>query len=365
MFAWIKTHPLYDVLLAIGLFIVFYLVARGSSGSSGGGGGGGGVTYVQSGPSDAVQTAQLAASAQQSHDQASLSALATQTQAELSLGQSAVAEKAIEATLGAGVANRQIEGQVALGQFGAQVSQNIAEAQAEAQVQMNADAIAGQVAVAGYSAQTQIQTNKENNATQRAIAAANLAGFEYQIDGSVKMNDSNNAAVVARDQIAADTTTALGGYQRDVNLAGIGAQENVNLAGIQAGVTTAGYQQNVDLAQIAAGVTTAGYAKDVSIANTNAASAAYSQYLDVAGGLATQQESDQYNESQYQTSSWMNYVTQLTQLKAYGKDISGLPGTGVTPQQLSAAQPGNTSAAQISAWGSFLGGVAKAATAFV
>lgn len=352
MLEWIKTHPLYDVLIGGALFVVFYLIFRSGSGSAAASSGSGGVTYVQSGPSDAVQTASIAASAQQSQTQAALTANAQNVQAQFQLGTAALDEKAIEAQLGSQVSLAQTAAAASVANYGASVQQNIAESQAAAQVQMNADAINGQVAVAGYSAATTIQTTHDNNLTQQAIAQAQLQGWQSQIAAGVAQNQSNNDAAVATANINANATTAIAGINAGVQTAGIDATKAVNLANIEA-------NQNVNLANINAGQT-------VDLANINAGVQVagiqgnlYSQYLQTAGSLATQQESDAFNESQYQTSVQQQYLTQLTQLKAYNKDISGLPGTGVTQGEISAAQPGNTTGGILAGIGSLIAGVGK------
>lgn len=260
----LKEHPLYAVLGGVALFVLIrsVLIRSVSGGTSGGG-----VQYIQSGPSDAVQAASIAASAQQSQAQAALNANAQTTQAQYALGIAGLNEKQITelaqtsaavdvahaqfdastqaAIAQENVAKAQVAGAVALAQTQTAGQVSVANTAAATQAQISHDQISGQVAIAGINETGAAHIADVNNATAQAQTAATLAAWNDQINAAAIANNNATAIAINHDNQAKDlalhtldTQTRLvqiaagvTNHSTDANLAaalaGISATENI------------------------------------------------------------------------------------------------------------------------------------------
>lgn len=249
MLDWIKKHPYITGSLAIGL-VILYIILRGNSSSS--------PQVVQTGPSDALQAADLQAQVQQQAIQTGAAAQSQQLDAALAAKQidaatalaqqssnQQVALKQLEdqtqiQTLAADIQKQQITAQqdVATQSINAQLQEaqfasiddvtktqaaiSIAGIQSAAQVSLGEAQINGQVQIAGLQADVaklsitdQLAGLKDTNATQ-----INLA----QISSDLQKFLSNNATGLATLQ----TTDAYNlGYQKNSNDLALGLDQDL------------------------------------------------------------------------------------------------------------------------------------------
>lgn len=203
MIVWIKEHPYLSGTLVLLLVVLFFLFRRGASQSTSGVTAGG--QYI---PSDAVQTAQLAAGVQSQQTQAASILQTNEINA-------ALAAKELEAQTAVTVAGLQSHVQL----------QNIITSGEVAQGNTNAELTA---ALAATGAQVRIADMAYSSENYKAGVAGHVA--EEQSANALESTRSTNAAAV---QIA--------GIQGDVTKYGIDAATLTELARTAAGVTVAGY----------------------------------------------------------------------------------------------------------------------------
>lgn len=203
MIVWIKEHPYLSGTLVLLLVVLFFLFRRGASQTTSGVTAGG--QYI---PSDAVQTAQLAAGVQSQQTQATSILQTNEINA-------ALAAKELEAQTAVTVAGLQSHVQL----------QDIITSGEVAQGTTNAELTA---ALAATGAQVQIAGMAYSSENYKAGVAGQVA--EEQSANALESTRSTNAAAV---QIA--------GIQGDVTKYGIDAATLAELARTAAGVTVAGY----------------------------------------------------------------------------------------------------------------------------
>lgn len=230
MLDWVKNHPYLSGSLVVGL-IVMYIVLRNTGSST--------PQVVQSGPSEALQAANLQAQTIQDQTQAAVNAQGSQLNA-------ALAAKSIDAAIAA--AQNQSQEKVALTQLGdqadvqklsIQAQQDIANEQTNAILQKSQfDAITADKTVAG-----QIAIAQAGYAAQQSIATAQING-QVQIAGI--QADVSKLAIT--DQLAALLDT----NKTSIGLASIGAGRDVNLATINATLQSHLSDNNVALGTIIA-----------------------------------------------------------------------------------------------------------------
>lgn len=183
-----KGKPIYWIIGAIVIFVIFYKIASGPSASSKAASTSGGVTTINTGPSDA----QIAAAA-------GISAAQIQANAQVAGAQLAfAAQKDANA---AGVAVSQLEAQAHM--YDTAMSADTAKFLAAQE---------GQIAMAGITAQQNIafSNNEYSFATARVAAETSLAMTKIQAD--MVNNGYATQLAMAKDQNA--TTIALGEQQR-------------------------------------------------------------------------------------------------------------------------------------------------------
>lgn len=234
----IKKHPY--LVGGLVFLVVIYFVLRGKGSSSSGGS----TTVVQSGPSDSVQAAQIAAGA-------NIQALNAATDQQANGLAAALAGKQLDDTVAlqtAGYArdvalqNTYSQTQIAMGQFGSAVS--VAQAQADAGVAVASIGANRDVAVAGTQAQVQAagiqyayKTQQDIDATASYItdsnnytSRVNTAGNAYR---DITVNQSNNDAAVATAKTYTGGAVDISKIQAGVATHGIDAETAIELSGQQ------------------------------------------------------------------------------------------------------------------------------------
>jgi hypothetical protein len=237
--AWASEHKAVAIGGAIVLFGGFWLLMRPAAQSAGAA-----VQYVQSGPSDAVQEAQIAASASQASTQAAAYASAQQTQAQYATALAQLHSSDFQTQIAGNVAEYHdastltgteagIQGQVDLADYASQV--------AEGQT-------AAQVTIAQSANQTQEDINQQNQQTQQLQISSQADSYREQLAADTTINLQNTtlqarladtAAGVINNQTASTTAINLAGIGagRDVSLANIGANRDISLANTAGAVT--------------------------------------------------------------------------------------------------------------------------------
>jgi hypothetical protein len=339
---WIKTHPLYDVLIAVGLFLVVYLL------SSSGGSSGGATQVVQAGPSDAVQEAAIAASAQQASAQSALSAATITSQnqladdeakyqAEIDLGvtQGNVAEYTALQSAQAQVAQTQLQSSVAAKQ--ADDALQLGTAQTAGQVSIANTQTAGQVSIANTAALTQAQIAAIQNSGQVAINQQNQRTQQTQIQAS---------ANALKEQLDADTS---------INHDNVGLQES--LAGTAAGVINnqTSASASVSNNQIAAQLAAINIAAGVTNHTTDAQAGIENNAINTAGAVSLAQipldtlaQNEQYD---VETNYLQHVATGL------------IPSGSTTVAEVKASQSGNTIGGVLSGVAGIIGNIGKSVAA--
>jgi hypothetical protein len=240
---WAGQHKAVAIGGAIVLFGGFWLLMRPSAAQSAGAA----VQYVQSGPSDAVQEAQIAASANVSATNAAAYSAAQQTQAQYATAVAQLTAQNYQTGIAGNVAEYQaatsltgteagVQGQVDLADYASQV--------AEAQT-------AGQVTIAQTADQTQADINQQNQQTQQLQISSQARSYQAQLEADQAENLQNTtlqarladtAASVVNDQTASTTAIQLAGINTagTVSLANIGANRDISLANTAGAVQVAG-----------------------------------------------------------------------------------------------------------------------------
>lgn len=336
MMEWIQEHPYLSGGLVLSLLVLYLLLRRS----------GGGTSVVSTGPSEALQAANLQAQTQQAGISAAANA---QTQ-----------------TLQAALAAKQID---------AQVTQNAIDAT----TQQASIAAAMNLGIAKLSADAQ-------------LSAIDIGA---QRDITVSGQQSDAAKYIASVTADAQTKIAEGAYARDISVAGIGAARDVSVAGIQSTTLQAQYaaalatQKDIDatslginrdnwsgaaaLASIQAGVDMHISDNNTGVANNyiNTQGAVQLADLTFAHDIQSQSIGAQFQlQSQNQSSFWASVMgndrwgngnQQVAALSA----IVGQPAIGVAASSASAVQAQATASNWSAFWGGLFGtaqkGIAAAA----
>ena len=193
MLDWIKEHPYLAGGLTLGL-IVFYFVYRSVAASSG--------TATQTvayggAPSDAVQTAQLAAGVAGQQTQAAADAQSQSLQAQLA---------ALQLQTGGQVQIAQLQQQAAL--QNTLTSGQVASQQSSDQLTAALAATGGASHIADVNAMAATQINSGNNATSIALAGIQAPLSMAQIQASLQAQINQNGAAVSIAQ-AGDTAQVM------------------------------------------------------------------------------------------------------------------------------------------------------------
>lgn len=322
--AFLKEHPVPAVLGSIVLFILIYSsLSKGGSSSAPAS-----VSYVpvNTGPSDAVQEAAIAASSQQYQVNAAAQASANQINGQVQLGTLQSELGAITALTSAKSTDLQTStaGDVAMQQLTTQ--SNIADTAAN-----------DQVAIGALAASTQTAINLQNQQTQQ---------LQISTAGNIATQQLNGNITEQQAYLNAENSQFAGNVGLQESLAGTAASVLNN----QTGATLA-----VQLANIGNATNTT---------NLNAALA--SQGLDVEQTLGSmsiagdvQNNSQVNNNVNTQILSQAGYLQNLVNLTGLGKNISGLPGVGQTTQNVSAANPNNTTSSIIASIAKLAGGIGQ------
>lgn len=307
MLEWVKEHPYITGSLLVGV-IVLYIVLRNSGTAAQS------TQVVQSGPSDALQAADLQAQVQQQGIQAASNAQTDQLNAALAAksidaavstaqtqAQKDVASQQITAQQD--VATQQINAQLQESQFGAISADKVTAAQvaiagiqAGAQQSVAEAQINGQVQIAGIQADVQklgitdqlaalLDTNKTNIglATIGANQAISLATINATLESHVSDNQTNLGELQSNNSLAA--TLAQYNAAMNINQQNVTAQEYEANLGFQLGTTqsnnalTALLSNNttsLNIATINAGVQTHGI---------DALSAVYNNLINTQGQI--------------------------------------------------------------------------------
>lgn len=330
---WVGKHKWWLAGGAAVFVVLYYLFS--SSGSSGAAASGG-VQYVQTGPSDAVQTAAIAQGTQLALAQAQATVAAQGTQAQFSYGLASLKSSDYQTSVAGSVASEQ-----------AQLNAGVATHTSDTNLAATAAGISGQVQVAGFQADTTRYVTQQNDIVQSQQIQANSSMFSAQLASDTARKASDNAAAVSLAKINGDVQYGLSANNANVALGQINAA-----AGVQNNqIDTAGrvaYTDIVSKAQLAttqsnnaldAYKTGSADALAANLANTAAATTLYGAAIDSTNQQANLNYSLAINSNDAQTA----YLNQLIQLKANKKDTSGLPGTG--PVQYQPYNPGNSAAA--------------------
>lgn len=256
MVDWIKAHPYLSGSLVLGV-IVLFLLLRGRSSAT--------VTATASGPSEALQAANLQAQTQQQAIQASadtqtqgIQAALIAKQIDAGLAQDAIDAQVKEAAIVAGfqlsvaqqqanrditVAGIQTQGAVDIAGNTNAAAVAVAQSNNQATVQVATIGANRDITVAGIQSTTlqaqyeaALQATRDTNATSLAISGINA-------NRDITMNQSNNAATIDITRLQTDVQNNYINTAGIINLAGIAATERVQTAYIDA-------QQSVQQASI-------------------------------------------------------------------------------------------------------------------
>lgn len=342
---WVVKHKWWLAGGAAAFVVLYYLFSSSSSQTASGGG----VQYVQTGPSDAVQTAAIAQGTQLALAQAQATVAAQGTQAQLNYGLATLKSSDYQTSVAGNVASQQ-----------AQLNAGVATHTSDTNLAATAAGIAGQVQVAGFQADTTRYVTQQNDIVQAQQIQANSSMFSAQLASDTARKASDNAAAVSLAKINGDVQYGLSANNANVALGQINAA-----AGVQNNqIDTAGrvaYTDIVTAGQVAttqsnnaldAYKTGSADALTANLANTAAATTLYGAAIDSANQQANLNYSLAINSNDAQTA----YLNQLIQLKANKKDTSGLPGTG--PVQYAPINPYNSA-------GAILNGIANIAKSVV
>lgn len=230
IFDWIKEHPLPAALGGIVLFIIVYVVTRGSSGSSAA------TSYipVQTGPSDAVQEASIAASVQQASINAASAQQANQLQGQYNLGVLQLQSDAQNTLVAAQATNLQTNDSEAIALAQLQTQQSIANTGVEAQVN-----------VADTAASTQADINQQNQKTQQIQIQTSAQTAAQQLASETSMYNTGANLQASLAQTAASVINNQTSATLQTNLAGIGEQNNAN--NLNAGIETTAINDQTNL----------------------------------------------------------------------------------------------------------------------
>jgi hypothetical protein len=306
---WIKEHPWIAAIGGLAVFLFVYILRSGGSSS----GSSGGTTYVSSGPSDAVQQAGIAASAQTAQAQAAATVAAQQTQAQYNVAvldqqnkqqQNDIAGSvALEQERDAlSVANLQYSSATAINDSNNAAAVRQADIGANAQADIADTAAKTQAAIAGVNAAASVSINNQNQHTQQAQINAASAAFEHQLETEAAIAAGNQGVVNA--QTAADLAK--------VGIAGGVAEYNTNAAVVN--------NQNVIAGTVA-----------INQANANAATQISGQQT--AGQVSTIQSLINSINSGVFNKGGSGGTNQVSAISA----VLGQPAIGVAAQQAGAA----------------------------
>jgi hypothetical protein len=343
MIHWVEEHPYLTgsfVLVAVVLFFIL----RGSSSNSNASGG----VVTSNGPSESLQAAQLASATQLQESQNAATVAQNTNSAEVAAAQIKANSDVTQAQLAQQTALQNI---VTSGQVQEQTNSTALQsvvAQIGGQVQVAKIGADENVAIANTQAATLKAQYDDAVQSQSIISTAQTAQAKANADLQLGIVTSNNEVKANQDTISGNIA-----YTELVN------QNNVDTINGNLAYANIEAQKDLGSQTIAANVN----------ANNNLTSVQQSYLTDQTTlGLATIDSQNQaqnldyaahINDNGYEN----NYLTQLTQLKAYGKDTSGLPGTDNTlpsSAMISAAQPGNSTGGIINAALNGLGNIGKA-----
>lgn len=257
-------------------------------------GGRGGSSVAPVGPSENVQIAALTTGYQLQSDNLKAAVALRQIDAtrDATLATLTAQLKATQINRSADVASNTI--QAGVQQYGIAAAERMNSVNVDGSIRANADAL-----------RAQIQQTDSNNKT-----AVTLADMKYSTD---------------RYGLSLNHDAVIAGYQSTQELAKTAAWAQVSMNQSNNGVT-----KHIADAQVTA--------LGIVVPAKTSVDLAYQNNVNTA--ILTQ----------------AGYLQNLVNLKGYGKDISGLPGTGTTEGMISAGQPGNTTSAVIS---SIFGGIGK------
>lgn len=349
---WVKSHPLYDALALVGLFIVIYLFR-----SLGGSSAGGGVQYVSSGPSDAVTESQIAASAQAAQTQAAATVQAQQLQAQYNATVLQTQQQEQANALAAGVANNQTGASVQEASLAADVANNQTAGQVSisntAASTQQAITIAGdnsQVDIANLQTSGAVAINGQNQQTQQTQIAASQSTLSEQLATDAQINEQDTGAQVAL------ANTAAGVLNTQTNAAA-GVQNGQTAATLRLGLASAGVQNNATAANLQLGL--AGIAGTTAIdsqeltSDTSIANAGYAYESGVASEILQGVNSGVYNKGGQGGSNQVSAAATVT-----GTQNIGVAAQGASSSFAQSNSPGSIISSFSSLFGKIGSGVA-------